>query len=300
MFKPPTSKYYLYFIEQIIKRRFLEYLPDKAYVMLDYLFYFGKLPNLRNPQNFSEKIQWLKIYGGLEKYSQYVDKYKVRNFVSQKAGKKYLVPLLGVWEKFEEIDFGQLPKQFVLKATHGSSYNFICKDKSSLNLKKLQEITRRWLRENFYQKTREVQYRDCQPRLIAEPYLEDASGGLTDYKIHCFNGQPYFIEVIWDRFTKPKLSYVDVDLSWRKLPISYRRNPYPAKTPPKPRQLEEMILLAKKLSKPFTYVRVDLYLVRGVVYFGELTFTPGNGMDKFEPPETDFQLGKLIDLSKYR
>lgn len=286
-----------FIVYQITEKGIFRFLPDKQVMIIDYFFIFGKLPNLRQPETISEKIQWVKLYGGLEKYTKYVDKYEVRNIVGKIIGKKYLVSLLGVWDKFEDIDFDKLPKQFVLKATHGSSYVFICKDKTFLDKKSLEKTVAKWLGENFYEKTREIQYKSCTARIICEEYLEDESGGLTDYKIYCFNGKPHLIEILTDRHSQMKDDFYDIH--WNTMSIDFRGSPHSKKTLKKPKNLTEMLIVSEKLSKHFPFVRVDLYVVRNKIYFGELTFTPSNGLLVFYPPQVNYRLGKLINLSKY-
>ncbi len=292
------SKIIVFIIDEIIKKRILIYLPDKLFVLLNYYTLRKTLPNIRNPITFSEKIQWIKLYGGLEKYTEYVDKYEIRDFIRKTIGEKYLIPLVGMWGKSDEINFNKLPRQFVLKATHGQGYNYICKDKSSLDIAMVRNTLTNWINEDFYKKTREIQYKFCKPKILCEKYLEDESGSLIDYKIFCFNGKPHIIEVISDRYSEMKDDFMD--LHWRKLPFIYNGYPQSIKILKKPPKLDEMIDIASKLSKPFPFVRVDLYSVNNSIYFGELTFTPANGLETFDPPEVDYQLGKLIDLSKYR
>lgn len=253
--------------------------------------------NLNNPNSFSEKIQWIKVFGQLEKYSKYVDKYDVREYVKNTAGKQYLIPLVGMWNNFENIPFEKLPKKFVLKATHGSGYNYICKDKSLIDIKQLKKLASKWLKENYYKKGREEQYKLCWPKIICEGYLEDDSGSLRDYKIFCFNGIPQIIQIDSDRFSVHKRDLMNID--WERLPVTLGGHSNLNKIILKPKKLPEMIEIAKKLSKKIPFVRVDLYLINNKIYFGELTFTPGNGLEKFFPNEADYQFGELIDLSKY-
>ena len=285
-----------FIVYNITKKGIFRLLSDKQIMIIDYFITFGKMPNLQNPKTFNEKIQWIKLYGGLEKYLKYVDKYEVRNFISKTIGEEYLVPLLGVWDKFDDIDFNKLPRQFVMKAAHGSSYVFVCKDKATLNINLLKKTVSKWLRENFYQKTGEIQYRDCKPRILCEKYMKDESGQLIDYKYLCFDGKPRIVELVWDRFTEHR-NEVFLDLDWNML--TYLALSYAKKLPKKPENLEEMLDVSKKLSKIFPFVRVDLYSVKNKIYAGELTFTPDNGLEKFDPPEVDYQLGELFDLSKY-
>ena len=286
-----------FIVYQITEKGISRFLPDKQAMIVDYFFTYGKLPNLRHPETISEKIQWIKLYGGLEKYSDYVDKYEVRKFIGKTIGENYLVPLLGAWDKFEDINFDKLPKRFVLKATHGSGYVFICKGKTTLDIKRLEKTVNIWMGENFYNKTREIQYNLCKPRIICEKYLEDYSGELIDYKFYCFNGKPHLIEVISDRYSQMKDDLID--LNWKILPMTFRGFRKSKKTLKEPKNLAEMVIVSEKLSKQFPFVRIDLYSIKNNIYFGELTFTPANGLLIFSQHHVEYQLGKLINLSKY-
>jgi hypothetical protein len=286
-----------YIINDVVKNRIYKFLSNRQQIIIDYFIATKKLLKLSDPKTFSEKIQWIKVYGRLERYTKYVDKYEVRDFITKTLGKEYLIPLLGVWNSFEEIDFDRLPNQFVLKATHGCAYVYICRNKETLDIHSLRNTVKKWLHENFYNKTRELQYRDCKPRIICEQYMEDESGELIDYKILCFNGLPQFIEVHTGRLLTHNADYKD--LNWRKLPMSCVLGPNSNKELRKPKHLKTMINIARILSKPFPFVRVDLYYVKEKIYFGELTFTPANGLGRFEPPEVESKLGELFDLSKY-
>lgn len=297
MQKSLKTKIGMYLMYEVIKKRFLRFVSDKLFISLDYFFVRKQFPNYKNPQTFSEKIQWVKVFGKLDRYTKYVDKLMVRDYIKETIGEQYLVPLLGVWDTFEDIDFDKLPEQFVLKATHGQGYVFVCKDKSTINKASLKKIVDGWMKENFYQKTREIQYKYCIPKIICEQYLEDESGWLTDYKIFCPNGEPYLIYVISGRFSEPKYDFLD--LEWNKLPITYSGYPNTPDLYKKPKNLKEMIEIARKLAQIFPFVRVDLYVVNDHIYFGELTLTPGNGLDKFEPYSEEYLVGKLIDLKKY-
>ncbi|HEV2339707.1 MAG TPA: ATP-grasp fold amidoligase family protein [Patescibacteria group bacterium] len=291
-----NNKIRTFIFELAVVNSLLRILSDKQYILLHYFVINNKLPDLKHPRSFSEKIQWIKIFGGLEKYAKYVDKFTVRNHIKKIIGGKYLVPLIGVWDTFEAIPFERLPNKFVLKATHGSGYNFICKDKSTLDKSSLKKIVNRWMQENFYLKTREMQYKDCRPRILCEAYLDEGPRGLTDYKFFCRNGNPILFEIIANRFTQPTLDLFDLD--GNRLPI-FLDFPHAKKEIKRPKKFQEMITLSKRLSKKFPFVRVDLYSVKNKIYFGELTFTPGNGLDIMKPSHADYQLGKLIDLSAF-
>ncbi len=278
------------------KKMLLQLLSGKAVVELEYFLFRKKLLNLNNPKSFSDKIQWIKLYGGIDQYAKYVDKYEVRKYIEKTIGKDYLIPLIGVWDTFDAIPFNELPDKFVLKGTHGSGFNFICHDKSTLDKKLVRDIVSKWLKENYYTRSAETQYKYCKPRILCEKYMEDDSGSLRDYKFFCFNGIPQIIQVDSDRFKGHKRDLFDTD--WNKLPYTLE-HPNTKELIKKPGKFNEMIEVTKKLSKQFPFVRVDLYLIGDKVYFGELTFTPGNGLEHFKPINLDYQLGDLIDLSKY-
>ncbi len=298
MFNKFKYKLQAFIIEDFTKRKLFSFLPDKYVVWMDYFFTFGKPPNFKNPITISEKLQWAKLYGGLEKYSNYADKYEVRKFVAKTIGKKYLIPLIGVWDKFDDINFDKLPNRFVLKATHGSAYNYICKDKTKINMPDLKKKVEGWLSENFYKKMREVQYNSIKPRIICEKYLEDESGGLIDYKIQCFNGKPFVFEVHLDRFTNHRAVFMS--LKWKKLPIRMASEPSSSVgVIKKPETLSEMIKIAKRLSKSIPFVRIDLYSVKNKPYFGEMSFTPANGLFMYVPASIGKRFGKLVDINKY-
>jgi len=283
----------------LLYKKILRHLPDKPYVYLYYLRHQRELLHLKNPRKFTQKIQWLKLYGNLERFSSYADKFTVRSYIEQKVGSEHLVPLLGVWDSFEDIPFNALPEQFVLKVTSGCNYNVICKSKSELDPKKLKTTINGWLGENFYQQERETQYKDCKPKIICEKYLEDETGGLRDYKVWCSQGVPKLVQVDSDRFTSHRSDIFDTH--WNKLK-HLNASTFGATEAPvtKPKNLQEVLEIASKLSRDFPFVRIDMYIVNQKVYVGELTFTPGSGMVKFETVEANIELGDLIDLDAYK
>lgn len=280
-----------------------ETLPDRAFITLLFFKHHHRLLRLNNPDRFNEQIQWIKLNGNLERFSRYADKYTVREYVDSKVGARYLVPLHGVWDSFDDIDFDSLPRQFVLKATHGCGYNYICKDKSEMDVAEVKKNFDNWMRENFYIRERERQYKDCRPRIVAEKYLEDEAGQLTDYKFYCSKGAVTDIQVNQGRFSSVMVDQ-HMDTDWKPVTTIesnlFSSSPETIKKPP---HLKEMISLAEKLSEDFPFVRVDLYSVKGRVYFGELTFTPGSGLITFDrESDGDRELARLlkIDLSAYR
>lgn len=271
-------------------------MPDEQYLKLKYKSIFGKELNLDNPQTFNEKLQWLKLYNRKPEYTVMVDKYKVREYIAQMIGEEYLIPLLGVWDDPDEIDFDALPDQFVLKCNHNSGLGMcICKDKSELDISRVKAELRKGLKQDYYLTGREWPYKDVPRKIIAERYMEDASGELRDYKFYCFNGVMKFVMINSDRNTdKPtRADYFDCDFNWLDFTWGYS---HAEVHPQKPEQFEKMVAIAERLSKGLPHIRVDLYDCNGKIYFGELTFFDGSGFDKIEPLEWDYKLGQMITL----
>lgn len=280
-----------------IKKYIKKILSDKVIIKYHYRKKFGRSLNIKEPKTFSEKIQWIKIYGNLEKVTKLIDKYEVRNYIKNKIGEKYLNKIYGIYTNVEEIDFDTLPNKFVLKNTNGSGYNYICKDKSKIDITKLKNILNSWLKSDFYQTTREIQYKNCVNRIIIEEYMEDKNGKLNDYKFFCLGGKVRIIQVDIDRFKNAKRNFYDCD--WNLLNLKSKGMENYNNTVNKPEKLDEMICLAEKLAENIELLRVDFYYVDDNIYFGELTFTPANGMKPFLPEEEDLKLASYVDLSKY-
>ena len=268
-------------------------LGHKAFIIITGYKYTRRIPNLKNPITFYDKTQYLKINKSFESYSKYVDKYRVREYIASEIGEEYLVPLLGVYNSFDEIDFDKLPEQFVLKVNHSCGGNIICKNKNEIDRKKMKKDFTRWLKEDFYYISREIQYKDIKPVIMCEKYLEDESGNLMDYKFICSNGEPKYIQIDRDRYKSHKQKYYD--LEWNELNWSYGYEKYTDEIE-KPENLGEMISIAKKLSSKFQFVRVDLYSVKNNIYFGELTFNPGSGFLIFKPEEVNKLVGDYIEI----
>ena len=266
----------------------------RAAIMRLYELTFGYEFDWEAPQTFNEKIQWLKLYGDLPLMTRLADKYLVREYVREKIGEKYLVPLLGVWDTAEEVDFDPLPQQFILKANHGSGMNLIVTDKSALDLKAARKKLKAWLKENFAWYFMELQYRDIPPKIIAEKYLENENGDLYDYKIWCFDGKPKFIQFLSDRQTGLKMAFYDLD--WKKLDFTYNY-PKNEKEVQRPDNLDELLEKAEILAQGFPHVRVDFYrLSDGELKFGEMTFSAMSGFCLWNPREMDSELGKLFSV----
>ena len=270
-------------------------IPDNIYLKLRYKYYTGKKLNLKNPQTFNEKLQWLKLYDRNPLYTKLVDKYEVRKYIAETIGKEYLIPLIGVYNNVEEIDWESLPNQFVLKCTHGSGANIICSDKSKLDIEDAKKKLKKWMKKNWYWFGREWAYKNVRPRIVCEKYMVDESGTeLKDYKIFCFNGEPKLIQVDYNRFSGHKRNLYDIN--WNYLPVSIKYPSYPNIIITKPKKLKEMLELARLLSKDYPHVRVDFYYVNNKIYFGEMTFYHGSGFEKFIPKEFEFKMGNLLKL----
>nr|WP_263325975.1 ATP-grasp fold amidoligase family protein [Neobacillus sp. Marseille-Q6967] len=252
--------------------------------------------NLVSPRTFSEKIQWIKLYGNLQRFSKYVDKYEVREYVKSKIGEKSLIPLIGVYNNVNQINLDTLPDSFVLKATHGCKWNMLIKDKTKFNWNAKKKLVRKWLNSSYYRITGESNYQNIKPRVVIEEYIKDSSGDLKDYKIFCFNGEPRYIQVDGNRYRDHKRDIYD--LNWNKLPVQYG---YPNFSKPvdKPSRLNELLDTARILSADFPFVRVDLYCTNEQIFFGELTFTPTNGFKPFNPRHYDLLFGKFFDIKRY-
>lgn len=273
---------------------------DKRYLKMRYSICMGKKLNLDSPVTFNEKLQWLKLYNRRPEYTTMVDKYAVKEYVSEKIGKNHVIPTLGVWNKPSEIDWDSLPNQFVLKTTHDSGGIVICKDKTKLDkdaaLKKLEYA----ITHDNYSITREWPYKNVARRIIAEEYIEPSQGtnDLPDYKFFCFDGKVKALFVATERQNpneEVKFDFFDADFN--SLPI--RQGHDHAKVlPKKPLCFEEMKQIAETLSAGIPHVRVDLYNVNGKTYFGELTFFHFGGFTPFEPDEWDTNFGNMLTLPK--
>ena len=271
--------------------------PAELYIKIFYYLQLKKWPDLKTPHTFSEKLNWLKLHDRNPLYTKLTDKYAVKDYVSKKIGVDKVVPLLGVWNSFDEIDFDHLPERFVLKCTHDSGGFMICKDKSTFSKVKARSFFNRELRKNYYWNKREWPYKDIQPRIIAEKYLEDGNGdALTDYKFFCFNGEPKMMYISKDVSADPRTDFFDMD--WNYLPFKFK-DPHAEVRPSMPDKFEEMKEIARTLSKGIPHVRVDMYLINNHIFFGEMTFFHLSGFFSVTPDEWDDIIGGWLDLKKY-
>lgn len=275
----------------------LNWMPDKLYIKIQFRMAMGYWPNLKNPQTFNEKLQWLKLHDRNPLYTTLVDKYAVRKYIAETIGEEYLIPLVGgPWKNADEIDFDTLPEQFVLKSNHDSGGVIVCKDKSKLDEEATTKTLNKRLRRNFYWLTREWPYKDVQPCIFAEKYMEEENGELRDYKFFSFNGRPKLCFIATERSsTKSETKFDFFDVEGNHLPFT-NGHPQAVKTPKLSDRLEDMLRIVETLSQGIPQVRVDLYEVNGRLYFGEMTFFHWGGMVPFDPPEWDKKIGSWLEL----
>ena len=278
-------------------RGLLKWMPDRVYLNMIFKGMVGYKLNLQSPKSFNEKIQWLKLYDRKTEYIKMVDKCEAKKLVSEIIGEEYVIPTIGVWNHFDEIDFDLLPNQFVLKCTHDSGGLVICKDKSKLNKTEAKEKIEKCLKTNYFWAGREWAYKNVVPRIIAEPYMVDESGyELKDYKFFCFDGVVKMMFVASDRQESNEETKFDFyDMDFNHLPIK-NGHPNTKKVINKPKSFEQMKLFAEKLSVGIPQVRIDFYDINGQVYFGEITLAHWSGLVPFEPVEWDYKFGELIKL----
>ena len=276
-------------------RGMFNWLSDEPYLKLAYWSKTGKRLNLENPKEYNEKLQWLKINDRKSVYSEYVDKYAVREHIAKKIGKKYLIPLIGVYDSVDDIEWDKLPNSFVLKCTHGSSCNIICKNKTTLDIEESKLKLNKWMKKNWYWFGREWPYKDVTPRIICEEFITKDNTIPEDYKIMCFNGKPKYIQIHRDRFgTDYTQDFYDLDGNLMPFNnIGYKNSDIKKLNI---KDFSEMLELASKLCKDTYQLRVDFYRVEGKIYFGELTFFDASGFAEFEPEEYNYIVGNGIAL----
>ena len=275
-------------------------LPAEAFLKRMYRIRMGRELNLERPETYTEKLQWLKLYDHRPEYTVMVDKYEVKNYVAEKIGPEYVIPLLGVWERAEDIDFDALPEKFVLKTTHDSGSYIVCKDKEKLDIPAARKRMAKFLKRKYYDCNREWPYKNVKPRIIAEQYMEDSRcGELRDYKFFTFGGVPKVLYIAQGR-GKGEPTVADFfDMEFNHLPFTIDHDM--AEVPPeKPENFELMKVLAAKLSEGTPQLRVDFYEVDGRVYFGEMTFFHCSGTEGFHPESWDRRFGDWVMLPKKR
>lgn len=277
----------------------LPFISDKQCLKWRFKQFMGKELDLDNPKTFNEKIQWLKLYNRKDEYVKMVDKYEAKKYVGEIIGDKHIVPTLAVYDSVDEIDISELPDKFVLKATHDSGSVIVVKDKNKMDFEAIKSRLSKALKNNFYSIYREWIYKGIKPRIIAEKYMEDENnpdGDIIDYKWYCFNGEVKCLYVSQGLSDHSTASISFFDMEFNQLP--FRRRDYKAceEKPKKPKKYDEMIEMAKILSKDIPFLRVDLYEINGEIYFSELTFYPTAGYMPFEPEEWDYKMGEWLKL----
>ena len=271
-------------------------VPDRLAVQLQFRKAYRRSLDLSNPVTFDEKLQWYKLYYRRPLMTLLADKCEVRNYVADKGLGHILNERYGVYERFEDIPFDSLPEAFVLKATHGCSWNVICRDKGSLDLAAAARKFKRWLRTNYYRMGGEWAYKHIKPRIICERYLENlAYGELIDYKIYCYDGKPTVLFVCCGRFSPGGVRYDAYDMDWNQI-HTFKGKPTAGLNLPRPSNLDDMRTIAERLSEGFPFIRVDLYSIEGNIYFGELTFYPDNGLVPFTPESFNVYFGDFFKL----
>lgn len=282
--------------ETFVKQTVMRLLPTKWWVKIDYRFHLGKKCDLKNPQTLNEKLCWLKVYDLDDRQMVLADKYSVRQYITDQIGSEYLVPQYGVWECFDQIDFNSLPEQFVLKPTHTSGDIFFCENKSQLDRKALQNIVNSWMRRNYFDQGKEWGYKHIKPRIIAQEILYEEDGEiLRNYKIMCFNGEPKVVQITQNHENGSGITVNYYDMQWNPLPVKKKYSVGKGLSKP-PAGYDHMINLCKVLAKPFLFVRLDFYISYGKIYFGEFTFCPGSGIERYYPDEWDYIFGSWLKL----
>lgn len=274
-------------------------ISDQKYIEYKYYIHIKKKINIDNPETFNQKLQWLKLYDRNPRYTEMVDKYEAKKYVKKVIGEEYIIPTIGIYDNFDDINFDKLPHQFVMKCTHNSGGLIICKDKKKLDWSNAKKKINNSLKKNYFYSSREWPYKNVKPRIIIEKYLDDGKNSqLNDYKIMCFNGKAKCSFVCSERDNKDLgLAVTFFDLDWNRMPFErhYRSSD---KVILKPKNYNKMIELSEKLSENIPFVRVDWYEVNGKLYFGELTFFPGAGFEEFTPEEWDYKIGDMLELPK--
>ena len=279
---------------------FYDRTDDESFLTRKFKAILGYSPDLINPKSFNEKMNWLKLNYRNPDYTRLVDKYEVKQYVTDTLGQGFVIPNLGVWDDPDDIDFSSLPDSFVLKCTHDSGSRVICKNQSALDIKMTRKMLRKRLRNDYFLLNREWPYKNVRHRIIAEEYLENDGGCINDYRFYCFNGKPEFFSVDYYINGLPRVNFYDTDLN--VLPFgSAEEIPDFNGEHKLPDNIKDMLEMARNLSKGHPFIRVDLYNIRGHIYFSELTFFTYGGFMLFYPDQSwDQKIGNMLDLSMIR
>lgn len=284
-------------LKLVLLKVFGKNMPDEKYLKMFYKIKTGHELDLDNPKTYTEKLQWIKLYDRRPEYTMMQDKYAIRKFIKETIGEEYLIPLLGVWDCADDIDFDSLPDQFVLKCNHDCASVMICREKSTFDTVEARKHLRTCLQKNYYPDGREWAYKDIKPKIIAEKYMQNGDEKtLTDYKFFCFSGTARMVLLASGQAHTPerRLNFYDIDFNL--LPIRRGEMPSSENTVSKPDGFDDLVILAEKLSAGIPFVRVDFYLVEGHPYFGEVAFYPSGGMAEFKPREWEERVGDWIIL----
>jgi hypothetical protein len=277
-------------------RGLLNWMSDETYLKIAFRATIGKYLDLSNPKTFNAKLQWLKIHDRKEEYSLWVDKFEAKRMAADVIGEEHIIPTLGIWDSFDEIDFNQLPDQFVLKCTHDSGGLVICKNKATFDTVKARKKICKSLNHNFFYDGREWPYKNVKPRIIAEVFMSNlGEDDLVDYKLMTFNGKVKCIFTCTKRYTECGTHVTFFDTQWNKLDFG-RHYPIDTDEISKPKSLEQMITMAEKIAVNIPFARIDFYDIEGNPYFGEVTFFPGDGFEEFNPEEWDSIMGGWLEL----
>lgn len=281
-----------------LTKKITKYIPDKLFLKLKYKLKMGKKLNLKKPQTFNEKLQWLKLYDRKDVYTTMVDKYEVKKYISDVIGEEYVIPTIGIYNKFDDIDFEKLPNKFVMKCTHDSGSTIVCKNKEEFDTENAKKKVNKALKYNYYYSGREWPYKNVKPRIIIEKYMEDDNvGDIIDYKIYSFNGKCNYVMVCTDRMIgETKFLFYDKNWILQKDMTKDGLKYGDSINIDKPQNLDKMFELASKLSENIPFVRVDFYEVNSKIYFGELTFFPSAGFDIKRLKKTDDIFSSLINI----
>lgn len=289
-------EFFLKIFKGLGSRGYLKFLSSKTYIKVLWYLRYGKKIDFDNPKTFNEKTQWLKLYDYKDDYDSLVDKIAVKSYIADVIGSEYIIKTL--WEGTDPncIPYDELPDKFVIKCTHGSHCSVVCKDKANLNKVKTCKKLKKWLKQNWFWYGREPVYKKLKPAIIVEEYLEDCKyKELVDYKFYCFNGIPKIVDVCTQRYSKEGMCETYMDTDWNYLGfVTVGNGCIPDFE--KPKNFDLMMDIAKKLSKNYRFLRVDLYEVNGRVYFGELTFYSACGFENLSPKEWDLKIGDMLNL----
>lgn len=275
-----------------------DHLPDDEYLRRMFRAKMGTELNLDHPRTFNEKLQWLKLHNHRPECTMMVDKYEAKEYVAGIIGEEHIIPTLGIWDRFDEIDFDALPDRFVLKCTHDSGGLVICRDKAVLDMDKARKKIEKSLAYDFFSLGREWPYKHVKRRILAEQYMEDSAGkgDLTDYKLHFFSGECKAVMIGQNRFGANGLDNDYYTPEWEHFDFTRGNSHNAEKLSPRPPEMDEMLRLGKMLAKDEPFVRIDFYVINGKIYFGEITFYPASGFNAFHPEKWDHIFGEWIKI----